>query len=433
MRKYVTPVLLCFIVTVLLGGCTANASRSNIEIVKKEGGFDLYIDKKLTYIKGVGGTNRLDIAAQSGANAFRTWGGDIASIQSYLELARSNNMFIMQGVDLTKDSTKYHDDDYKNLKREEVRKLVETFKNDPNILAWGLGNEIDHEEKSNTKAAWDFVEELVQLIKSIDKKHLVSTVITHNPKALDMIAKYVPSIDYVGINSYGAINTLDEMFKNSAYQGPFMVTEWGPTGFWEMPKTEWNADIEQTSDEKRIVYEERYTKYIRANPRCLGSFVFLWAQKEERTPTWFSMFVESNIEGLPLNGEKTPMVEAMQRVWQGVELSQTAPILESFTINEKKSIENVYVKQGAIFKANVKVTDKENDALSYVWEILHEATVLGSGGSYEPRPDRLGNVFTTSVPTLSTSVSIPGNYRLYVYVMDNTGFVATSNIPFKVQ
>ena len=68
-----------------------------------------------------------------------------------------------------------------------------------------------------------------------------------------------------------------------------MITEWGPTGWWETASTEWKAPIEQTSEEKRQVYEERYTQYISANPRCLGSFVFLWGQKEERTPTWFSL------------------------------------------------------------------------------------------------------------------------------------------------
>lgn len=433
MKKYTILVFQCFVAVLLFSSCGKSLPKSNIEIVKKENGFDLYIDGDLTYINGVGGTNRLDIASESGANAFRTWGGDVASIQSDLNLARKNKMYIMQGIDLTKDSTKYHDEDYKNLKRAEVRTLAETFKDEPNILSWGLGNEIDHEEKANTRTAWEFVEELAQLIKSIDKKHLVSTVITHNPKALDNIAKYAPSVDYVGVNSYGAINTLKEMFDNSTYQGPFMVTEWGPTGFWEMPKTEWKADIEQTSEEKRIVYEERYNKYIRSNPRCLGSFVFLWAQKEERTPTWFSMFVENDVEGLPLKGEKTPMVEAMQRVWTGAELKQTAPVLDSFMINGKKSLENAYIKPGTIFNAEVKVADKENDTLRYVWEILHEATVLGSGGSYEPRPDRVGDVSTTSDPTYSSVIKTPGAYRLYVYVLDNTGFVATANIPFKVQ
>lgn len=425
--------LICFLATLSLGSCTSKSPKQRMEIVKTEKGFDLYIDGQKTYIKGVGGTNRLDIASQSGANAFRTWGGDVATINADLELARKNKMYIMQGIDLTKDSTRYWDEGYKNEKRNEVRLLAETFKDDPNILAWGLGNEIDHEEKSNTRAAWEFVEELAQLIKSIDKNHLVSTVITHNPKALDMVAKYVPSIDYVGVNSYGAISSLTSVFDNSLYKGPFMVTEWGPTGFWEMPKTEWKAEIEQTSEEKRVVYEERYTQYIYANPRCLGSFVFLWGQKEERTPTWFSMFVENEVEGLPLKGEKTPMVEAMQRVWSGAELDQTAPVLELFTINGKKSSDNVYLKPGATFDAEVKVSDKENKELTYVWEILKEATVLGSGGSFEPRPDRVGNVATSTVPKYATAVKQPGAYRLYVYVLDNTGFVATANVPFHVR
>ena len=33
-----------------------------------------------------------------------------------------------------------------------------------------------------------------------------------------------------------------------------------------------------------------------------------------------------------------------------------------------------------------------NDSLTYVWEVLKEATVLGFGGSYEPRPERVGEV-----------------------------------------
>ena len=70
------------------------------------------------------------------------------------------------------------------------------------LLAWGIGNEIEL-GNANIAAAWNFVEELAQLIKSIDKRHLVSTVISYNPSALDSVAKYAPSLDYVGINVYG--------------------------------------------------------------------------------------------------------------------------------------------------------------------------------------------------------------------------------------
>lgn len=402
------------------------------KIVEKNGKFELVVDGLKTYIKGVGGTNKIDLAAQNGANAFRTWGGNVESVKKNIELAKANHMYIMQGIGLTKDRKAYYDEAYKNKLSEEVRLLAETFKDDPNILIWGIGNEIDHEEKANIGAAWKFVDELAQIIKSIDKRHLVSTVITHNPRALDSIAQYTSHLDLVGINSYGGIGGLAEIVSKSKYKGAYMVTEWGPTGFWETAKTSWKAPIEQTSEEKRVVYENRYNNFILGSDRCLGSFVFLWGQKEERTPTWFSMFVENNVPGLPLKGEKTPMVEAMERVWKGTELKQTAPVIAKMTINGKTAVESPTVFAGQAFSGEVAVTDKENDRLTFVWEILKEATVLGSGGSYEPRPDRVGEVATTSSNAFQNSVAEPGNYRLYVYVLDNTGFVSTANVPFQI-
>lgn len=424
----------CFFAWLFLSSLFAACSSSSEEAItiKKAGdGYKLYIDHRETYIKGVGGTYRLDIAAESGANAFRTWGGDVDEVKKNLALAAENHMYVMQGIGMTKDSTLYYDETYKNKVREEVRALAETFKNDTSLLAWGIGNEIEL-GNANIGAAWQFVEELAQLIKSIDKRHLVSTVISYNPSALDSIAKYVPSLDYVGINVYGPMGEVRNTVDRSAYKGAFMITEWGPTGWWETASTEWKAPIEQTSEEKRLVYEERYTQYISSNPRCLGSFVFLWGQKEERTPTWFSMFVEDDVEQLPLRGEKTPMVEAMQRVWTGKELIETAPVIEGMTIDGKRAIDNVRVRAGVPLKAHVAVSDKENDRLTYVWEILKEATVLGFGGSYEPRPDRVGEVMTTESATCEVAVAAPGEYRLYVYVLDNTGFVSTVNVPFQV-
>ena len=419
------------LVIILLSLCYAKAE-NGAKIIEKNGAFELYVDGVKTYIKGVGGTNRIDLAAQNGANAFRTWGGNVESVKKDVALAAANKMCIMQGIWLTKDRKSYLDETYKNKMRAEIRLLAETFKDDPNILIWGLGNEIDHEEQANTAAAWKFVDELAGIIKSIDKRHLVATVITHNQKALDSIAAYTKNLDLVGINSYGAIAELEELVNESDYKGAYLVTEWGPTGWWETTKTSWGAPVEQTSEEKRLVYENRYNNYILASKRCLGSFVFLWGQKEERTPTWFSMFVENNVVGLPLKGEKTPMVEAMERVWKGIELKQTAPVVEKMTIDGKLPVESVTVKAGKWFEGKVTVADKENNQLTYHWEILKEATVLGSGGSYEPRPERVGSVITTKNASCTSSVSEPGNYRLYVYISDNTGFVSTANVPFQI-
>ena len=49
------------------------AHEMGVKIIEKDSRFHLMIDGVDTYIKGVGGTNRLDMAAANGANAFRTW------------------------------------------------------------------------------------------------------------------------------------------------------------------------------------------------------------------------------------------------------------------------------------------------------------------------------------------------------------------------
>lgn len=410
---------------------SCNTTSNRIEIKHIDNKYKLFINNHETYIKGIGGTYRLDIAKKNGANAFRTWGGNVDEIKKILSLASENNMYVMQGISMTKDSLSYFDNEYKDKIRDEVKVLAETYKNDTCLLAWGIGNEIDL-GNANIKEAWIFVEELAQLIKSIDNQHLVSTVISYNPKALDLIANYAPSLDYIEINVYGPIDQVQNIVDESQYKGPYIITEWGPTGWWETTKTTWGAPIEQTSEEKRCIYEERYTKHILPNSRCLGSFVFLWGQKEERTPTWFSMFVEDDVDGLPLKGEKTPMVEAMQRVWTGNEPKDTAPVIKGMTIDNKNAETNICINKGQTFTSKVIVKDKENDQLTYIWEILKEATVLGFGGSYEPRPERIGDVIETDKPEIEFSLKQSGNYRLYVYVKDNTGFVSTVNIPFKI-
>ena len=418
--------------TAALASCNGIPKDGIAILPEKDGSFSLYIDGRKTYINGVGGANKLDVAKESGANSFRTWGGNIESIKKYSALAAENGLYIMQGIGLSKKHDDYLNEEYKDKLRNEVRELASTFKDDKNIIIWGLGNEIEL-FGSNGEAEWTFVNELSEIIKSIDKRHLTATVIAHDPAALDSLAKYAPSLDLVGINSYGYIETIPGIVEKSAYKGAYLITEWGPTGWWECERTEWGAPIEQTSEEKRTVYEDRYAKGIKAGPRCLGSYCFLWGQKEERTPTWFCMFVEHDVEGLPLDAEKTPMVEGMQRVWTGEEPQQTAPVVAGMTINGLAARQSPVVSAGKAFKAAVDAADKEETRLKYVWENLAEATITAQGGAWEPRPDRIGDVVTTDAPELELKVKEPGNYRLYCYILDGTGFCATINVPYQVK
>ena len=101
--KIACLLIICFLVS---SNCEA---KKGIKITEKKGKFTLYVDGVQTYIKGVGGTNKIDLAAKNGANAFRTWGGSVESVMKNLELAKTNNMYIMQGIGLTKDRKSYID------------------------------------------------------------------------------------------------------------------------------------------------------------------------------------------------------------------------------------------------------------------------------------------------------------------------------------
>ena len=63
---------------------------------------------------------------------------------------------------------------------------------------------------------------------------------------------------------------------------------------------------------------------------------------------------------------------------------------------------------------------------------LKKLQCLGFGGSYEPRPERMGEVAMSDKNVYETAIKVPGEYRLYVYILDNTGFVSTANVPFQV-
>jgi hypothetical protein len=71
-------------------------------------------------------------------------------------------------------------------------------------------------------------------------------------------------------------------------------------------------------------------------------------------------------------------------------------------------------------------------SIVFYFEVINSFFSLGFGGSYEPRPERMGDVAVSDKNVYETMIKVPGEYRLYVYVLDNTGFVSTANIPFQV-
>ena len=403
----------------------------HVEIGRRDAAFQLYRGGQPYYVKGIGGRHFLESAAAAGANSVRTWGANDAA--ALLDRAHSANITVMLGIWLSHHSKDYDDPSYREQKTAEIRRLVEHHKDHPALLFWALGNEINL-QGADTPAAWKFVNSLAGMIKQLDPHHPVISVIACNAATLDNIATFAPALDAVGINAYGALVNLRPMIDRSSYAGPYIITEWGVKGHWETQRTGWGRPIEPTSTWKADFQVERYRLDILANSdRCLGSYVFLWGQKQERTPTWYSMILE-NLPGMGNDRLACPMVDAMHFNWTGAWPLNRAPDIGHMLINGIAAEDNVVLSPGEVMVSQVQARDPENDPLTYVWELMEEPSALGIGGSHEDRPGSLESVRRNEGSSLSLRAPmVSGQYRLFVYVLDNNHHTATANIPFEVR
>jgi len=155
--------------------------------------------------------------------------------------------------------------------------------------------------------------------------------------------------------------------------------------------------------------------------------VFLWGQKQERTPTWYGLFTE--------NGEETGVVDVMQYLWTGSWPKNRAPELSAFLLNNQKATENIYLNPAQSYPVTLNVADPNGDRLIVRYELLTESTDLKEGGDREGRPQPLTglvNVINNNKASLKAPTK-EGAFRLFVYASDGRGKVATANIPFYVK
>ncbi|MBE0637446.1 MAG: DUF4434 domain-containing protein [Bacteroidales bacterium] len=402
-----------------------------VELKKESYGFQIYVNGEPYYMKGAG-TDGHDPAsvAKYGGNTMRTWstGNEHFSGKELLDGAHANGLMVVMGLNIARERHGFDYDDEAAVKKqlEFVREEVMKYKDHPALLAWGIGNELNL--RYTNKKVWNAVNEISEMIKKVDPNHLTTTMIAGaSPEVIQAVSERGKSLDFLSFQLYGSINKLPGYIAESAYEGAYAMTEWGVTGHWEVPLTAWHRPIEENSHIKAMAYKERYEKFIAADTyHCIGSFVFLWGQKQERTPTWYGMFLKS--------GEKTESVDVMQYLWTGAWPENRAPQLQHFLINGLTAYDDVYLSPDGQLEAEVLATDPDGDKLNYFWEILPEVPVdqQSDGGDFEPRPTTLLGMDSTDYRIFINAPEAPGEYRLFVYVFDGNNNAATANIPFYV-
>ncbi|WP_246000935.1 glycoside hydrolase family 2 TIM barrel-domain containing protein [Pontibacter diazotrophicus] len=398
-----------------------------VEVRKENGEYQLYRGGAPYYIKGAGGSQYLKQLAAYGGNSIRTWSTDNA--QEILDEAHKHGLTVTMGLEVGRERHAFDYSDPQAVAQQlaELRKEVIKYKDHPALLIWGIGNELNLHYTN--PLVWDAVNDIAKMIHEVDPNHPTSTMLAGiNKMEVDYIKEKVPELDILAVNAYGGLPDVPKRVREFGWEGPYMITEWGPTGHWEGPQTPWGASVEETSSQKAAVYKSRYeASMLQDKERNLGSYVFLWGQKQERTPTWYGLFTE--------DGKESEVIDVMQYLWTGNWPENRAPHLSTFELDDKKATDSVYLKPNKNYKVTAAVTDPDNDKLTYRYELLHESTDLKEGGDRESRPSAVeGSVSgTTAGKAKLKTPKQEGAYRLFVYVYDGNNNVATANIPFYVK
>ncbi|RZK76355.1 MAG: hypothetical protein EOO92_14730, partial [Pedobacter sp.] len=373
MKYPLTAILL--LIQVAAGNVYATGKTAlKVEIKKTTSGYTIIRNGKPYFIKGAGGTEKTEEIKLAGGNSFRTW--STGNGAAHLDRAEKLGLTVTMGLNVARERHGFNYDDQTAVKNqlEQLRKEVKKYKDHPALLAWGIGNELNLDYK-NPKV-WDAVNEIAKMIHEEDPNHPATTMLAGvNQKEIDHIKLKATALDFISVQVYGDLIQVPEKLRATGWDGPYLVTEWGATGHWECPKTPWGAPVEETSTEKADVYRTRYEASILKDKNCLGSYVFLWGQKQERTPTWYGLFTE--------NGETTAVMDVMIYEWSGKYPQNRAPSIASLTIDGKNAGKSIYLNPEEKYLVKLSASDPDNDKLTVRWELMPEATDLGQGGDKE--------------------------------------------------
>ncbi|MCU0316115.1 MAG: hypothetical protein MUC92_05940 [Fimbriimonadaceae bacterium] len=395
-----------------------------VEVRDVNGQYTLYRNGQPYFVNGVGGHKMFPVLQELGANSVRTWGAD--NLGSMLDEAHKHNISVTVGIWMN------HDLDWSNESQvndmmERARKAVMDYRSHPAVLMWAIGNEMDLANNGENDKMWEALQAIAVEIRRLDpsRPRMVVTADIGGGR-IPGFNKFLSAVDIHGVNTYGGAVSLNERYRRAGGKKPVILTEFGPNGVWEIGdanKTPWGAAIEATSTAKEEMYRKSYEgAVIGMKGLSLGSYAFLWGNKQETTNTWFGMLLA--------DGTRTGSVDVMSQFWTGRRPKNVSPRIGTIEMvggNDRRAGEQIQVR--------LNVSDPDGDTLTAEWEIQSDDVKLLTAGKDEqvmPRYNQYLRQGDTSGTTLQAPTK-PGIYRIFVYIRDGKGSGATANIPFRVQ
>ncbi|MDP5172001.1 MAG: glycosyltransferase [Bacteroidia bacterium] len=354
-----------------------------------------------------------------GANTIRRYSPRIYDY-NLLQIAEEQELKVLYGFWFDPEVDYFRDvAQVKKYKREVIDRVKE-LKDRKAVLAWGVGNEtwglLKHHFRKTylptvRMAYLQMIEEIVAEIQEIDPARPVFSSLEHSedlPMGLASYRDRVPSLDFISVNSYyeGQLKDLDSLCAAHYPDKPYLVSEFGPEGYWDPRFTAFNAlemPLEPSSYEKAASYHEDWTQYVLPHAgKNLGGVAFCWMDRMEETLTWFGL--------TDSKGRIRPAYYALKSAWAGQE-EWSFPVPEVFLPQTQYPYEG-FVLQGTM-------AEKSLSGLNVEWEVREDHILAPIEG--------------IEYGAGSLRAWLPGDqlthekaYRVYLTLVDSTGTFSTS-------
>jgi len=357
-----------------------------------------------------------------GVNSIRIWATN-QNTQKILDTAHKYAIKVMVGIWMRHGHPGMEDDDRFNYLEDTIGmeemytnaiKTVEKYKNHPAVLTWGIGNEVylnmatDEEKEAYSK----LLERICIQIKKLDTNHPITSVEAWT-FGLDWWQKFVPSIDIYGLNSYGpGASYLSAELEKRGIDKPYIITEFGVTGEWDIKQEKNGIKVEPTDNQKYHSIATGFHEWIENKPACLGVYVFHYANGNDFGSIWLLTHYKKMFR---------PQYWAIREAFTGKKPINSVPIIESFQLPDSE------LNSGTWVPVSLEVSDEEN-------VVLDISFCYNQRTGSRKRRNQINPLNYRGNKTDSFEIQLPnedGAIKIYVIVKDpfnNVGIASTSII-----
>ncbi|MFI6861112.1 discoidin domain-containing protein [Streptomyces sp. NPDC050421] len=403
----------------------AQAAGSVVEVTGSQGNWALSVDgspytvKGLTWGPAVADAQKYMPDVKSmGVNTIRTWGTDATS-KPLFDTAAANGIKVIAGFWLQPGGgpgsggcVNYRTDtQYKNDMLAEFPKWVDTYKDNPGVLMWNVGNESTlglqncysgDELEAQRNAYTTFVNDIAKKIHQVDPNHPVTSTDAWTG-AWPYYKNNAPDLDLYAVNAYDATCTIKSDWEQGGYDKPYIVTETGPAGEWEVDDDANGVPTEPTDVAKGEGYKKAWGCITGHTGVALGATMFHYGVEDDFGGVWFNL--------LP-GGEKRLSYYAVKKAY-GADTSgdNTPPVITDMAVEGATT----GVPTGSDVKVSTRTSDPDGDAITY--QVLFSSNYIDQNKALVPAEtkDNGDGTLTAKAPGKT------GVYKAYVKATDGHG------------